>query len=301
MTASIDFWAGEDWEAHVLGLLQDEHGAENVQKVPAKHRGDSGLDYFCLAKRIVYQCYAVEEPVGIDIRADKQKTKITTDIGKFCDLTKGAAEIFKNYKIRRWILVVPSHDSKEVNKHAMKKMEEVLAKDLPHVATDFQIVIHDRRDFSDESWVRRAQLRSRIRPLVPDPTDEEFRAVMAGDQSVIRNLRTKLKLRFSEEFEMEEAVDDALRLSIKSDNAVEALRTLAPEAYEDIRRLASQRLQRLRFGSKGSGTGDRLDEEIDGLKSSILDTIPNLDEGTAETIALGTVTNWLMQCPLKLD
>lgn len=76
MPVEIEFWDGNEWEEHVLRLLQDRHGAENVQKVPAKHHGDSGLDYFCLDKRIVYQCYAVEEPIDVAERAKKQKSKI---------------------------------------------------------------------------------------------------------------------------------------------------------------------------------------------------------------------------------
>ena len=61
---------------------------------------------------------------------------MTTDIGKFCDPTKGAAMIFKGYKIKRWILSVPLNDSKEVVEHAMKKTAEVRALNLPYVSAD---------------------------------------------------------------------------------------------------------------------------------------------------------------------
>jgi len=100
MAADVEIWDGSDWEAHVLRLLQDQYGAENVQKVPAKHKGDCGLDHFCLEKRVVYQCYAVEEPIDVARRATKQKSKMTTDIGKFCDPAKGAATIFAAHKIK---------------------------------------------------------------------------------------------------------------------------------------------------------------------------------------------------------
>lgn len=144
---SIDAWDGNEWEAHVLRLLQDQYGHENVQKVPAKHKGDCGLDYFCLNKLVVYQCYAVEEPVCVADRATKQKSKITTDIGKFCDAAKGAAEMFAGYGIKRWILAVPLNDSKEVVQHALKKSGEVIAKKLSYVDPDFQILVHDKDDF----------------------------------------------------------------------------------------------------------------------------------------------------------
>ena len=301
MAAEIEAWDGHEWEAHLLRLLHDQYGAENVQKVPAKHKGDCGLDYFCLEKRVVYQCYAVEEPVDVATRSAKQKSKITTDIGKFCDPAKGAAQIFAGYKIKRWILAVPLHDSREVVEHTMKRTADVIAKNLAYVDPEFQILVHDRADFDEASWKRRAQLRNRIRPIVPPPTREEVVAAASGDQNLTENLRRKLQVRFDELGALEDAVDDALRISLESQVAVEALRKIAPEAYEDVTRLTSQRLRRLSLGSRGAGNIDRLDAEIDGLKSSILTAVPNLDPGTAETIAFGAVSEWLMRCPLRLD
>lgn len=301
MVAEVEVWDGHEWEAHVLRLLQDQYGAENVQKVPAKHKGDCGLDYFCLEKRVVYQCYAVEEPVGVADRATKQKSKMTTDIGKFCTPAKGAAQIFADYKIKRWILAVPLHDSREVVEHAMKKTAEVIAKNLSYVDPEFQVLVHDRDDFDEGSWTRRAQLRNRIRPAITPPTREEVVAAAAGDQNLTENLRRKLQARFDEPGALEDAIDDALRISLESQVAVEALRTMAPEAYEDVTRVTAQRLRRLGLGSRGAGNIDRLDAEIDGLKSSILTAVPNLDPGTAETIAFGAVSEWLMRCPLRLD
>ena len=77
-------WDPNDWELHAFGLLQDRHGALNVMKVPARHKGDYGLDYYCLSGCVAYQCYAVQEPCDVADRATKQIAKITTDLRKFC-------------------------------------------------------------------------------------------------------------------------------------------------------------------------------------------------------------------------
>jgi hypothetical protein len=122
---------------------------------------------------------------------------------------------------------------------------------------------------------------------------------VAGDESLTDNLRTKLGVRVPAD-DLEDAVDDALRVFVQSENAKDALRTIAPEAYEDVIRLISERLRRIKLGSRASG-GDRLDAEINGLKDSILASVPNLDPGIAETVAVGAVSEWLMRCPLRLD
>src|SRR3546814_4636855 len=89
-----------DWSSDVCSsdlsfaqsLLQSRHGVLNLHKVPATHIGDFGIDYYCLADLVIYQCYAVEEPIDIAIRADRQKSKITTDLKK---LIAGASEVSK--------------------------------------------------------------------------------------------------------------------------------------------------------------------------------------------------------------
>lgn len=301
MNVDIDAWDGNEWEAHVLRLIQDQYGPENVQKVPAKHKGDCGLDYFCLDKLVVYQCYAVEEPVDIAVRATKQKSKITTDINKFCDTSRGAAEMFAGHRIRRWILAVPNHDSRDVVQHALKKTAEVILKNLPYVDPGFQILVHDKDDFDQASWDRRVQLRKRIRPLVTVPTEAEVTELADSDQNLTDNLRKKLGVRFDNEGELDDAIDDALRVFLESQNAVSQLRNLAPDAYEDITRLMAQRLRRLAMGSRGSGNVDRLEVEIDSLKTNIIAAVPNLDLGTVETISVGAVSGWLMRCPLRLN
>lgn len=301
MPLDVEYWDGHEWEEHILRLLQDRHGPENIQKVPATHGGDCGIDYFCLKERIVYQCYAVEEPVDVATRAKKQKSKITTDIGKFCDPDNGATRLFGDHPIKRWILVVPRHDSREVVQHAINKTAAIRAKGLPHVDVEFQVLIQDRDAFDEKSWDRRVALRERIRLVVSKPTDDEIAAVVGADQALYDNLRRKLGGRFGDEDSLDDAVNDALRVFVESQNAVESLRDSVPEAYEAVTRLVTERLRRLRLGSRGAGTADRLDTEIDGLKSSIIKAVPNLDPSTAETIAFGAVSEWLMRCPLRLD
>lgn len=301
MPLNVEYWDGDEWEEHVLRLLQDRHGATNLQKVPAKHLGDSGLDYICLAERVVYQCYAVEEPVDVAERAKKQKSKITTDIGKFCNTSNGAVKLFAFNPIKRWILTVPLHDSQDVVQHALKKAAEVRALKLQHVDKDFEIIVHDRTDFDEESWKKRAALRARIRPAIPEPTDAEVAAIVHGNQNLADNLRQKLGARFSDAGALEDAVDDSLRVFLEYQNTIDALRRSVPEAYEEVVRLTAERLRRLRIGSKGGDGADRLDAEINELKAGILSRIPNLDPGAAELIAFGAVSEWLMRCPLRLD
>jgi hypothetical protein len=96
-----EFWDPNDWELHVYGLLQDRHGPLNIYKVPARHKGDHGLDYYSLEDQVSYQCYAVQEPCAVADRADKQKAKITTDLKKFCTNKVELSRLFGSIQMSR--------------------------------------------------------------------------------------------------------------------------------------------------------------------------------------------------------
>jgi len=157
-----EFWDPNEWEDHALGLLHDRHGAVNVMKVPARHKGDFGVDYYCLMDRVAYQCCAVQEPCEVADRASKQKAKITTDLVKFCTRS-GVAVVFSGLKISRWILLVPIHDSAQVNIHLTAKTGEARQKGLPYVADDFEVLMHDLDCFDAASRQARAAL---MNPLI---------------------------------------------------------------------------------------------------------------------------------------
>jgi len=63
-----------------------------------------GIDYYCTAEAVAYQCYAVQEPIDISVRADRQKKKITTDTTKIVsNITAGLdcdERIFPGYMIQ---------------------------------------------------------------------------------------------------------------------------------------------------------------------------------------------------------
>ena len=192
-----EFWDPNEWELHVFGLLQDRHGPLNVMKVPARHRGDYGLDYYCLADRVVYQCYAVQEPCEVADRFEKQKSKIATDLKKFCTKTRELGALLGDASINRWILVVPIHDSAHVNIHLTSKTAEVRSLGLPYVALDFEALIHDLDSFDvksrDYRWMQR---RSVSVPSMP-PTTEEVDNWAVEENPLVLNLSRKLQKRVS--------------------------------------------------------------------------------------------------------
>jgi hypothetical protein len=143
MLSAVHVWNPDDWELFAQSLLHGRHGPLHVQKIPAAHKGDYGIDYYCTKDAVVYQCFAVEEPIDISVRAERQKKKITADIGKLVKNHVELGKLFHGAPLRHWVLLAPIHDSKDVNLHCAKKTKDL--RDLGHPAFDptVEVIVQD--------------------------------------------------------------------------------------------------------------------------------------------------------------
>ena len=294
-------WDPNDWELHALGLLQDRHGAVNIMKVPARHKGDFGLDYYCLCDRVVYQCYAVQEPCEVSDRADKQKAKITTDLRKFCT-GRELLRLFAGIKLNRWILVVPLHDSAQVNLHLTAKTTQVRANGLPYVADDFEALIHDLDCFDAESREARALQRRLITLPAQPPTQEQIDSWAQASNPLVAALSEKLAKRLGshDPARLDEYVQESIGWFLEKENALELLRQDAPQLHEALFGVISRHATRLSFiGSPDLATAQQiLKSEVETLVTEFKQSVWNLSDDSAQQLALGTIVEWLLRCPL---
>ncbi len=148
MTAQIPRLSGEDWQSWANRLLTCHYGPTNYQKVPDNDRGDAGIEGFTLAEGDAYQAYGCEgEPLRTLGRYEKQRNKMSEDIGKFIANRALLQKLFGAVGVTRWALFVPFYDSKEIVIHAANKITEVLKAQLPYVGRGFHVAIVHEEDF----------------------------------------------------------------------------------------------------------------------------------------------------------
>lgn len=297
--SAVHVWNPDEWEAFALSLLQSRHGALSVHKIPAAHKGDLGIDYYCTDPAVAYQCYAVQEPVDIAVRADRQKRKITTDVGKLIANANEVSKLFLGNRVRNWILLAPVHDSKEVNLHCSNKTIEVRQNGHAHLDTCFEIGIHDQGSFAPAVVSAGVAELARVVLKVPHPTTEEVGRWEAGSRDLLLNATIKLSKRTGEG-EVEEAVAEAVRSFLHCNATLDALRSGSPDLHERVMSAVSGRRRRLALAGPqgGPAAGSILNSEIESLIAAIKSAAPNLSNDNAEQIALGTVSEWMMRCPL---
>jgi hypothetical protein len=274
----------------------------NVHKIPATHQGDFGIDYYCTTHAVAYQCYAVQEPIDISTRANRQKKKITIDIGKLVTNASEISKLFMGAPIKHWILLAPVHDSKEVNLHCAKKTLEIRKLKCSHLDDHFEIGINDQASFAADAVAAGMSAINSVTLDVPQPTFEEINQWQAGSPDLLANATHKLLKRCGPKG-IQEAVAEAVRCFLQGNAILDALRSSSPDLHERIIGAVANRSRRLNFAGPQGGPNPSaiLHTEIDSLIAAIKATASNLSDDNAELIAYGAVSEWIMRCPLDFN
>jgi len=96
-------------------------------------------------------------------------------------------------KISRWALVVPLHDSIQVNKHLTKKSDEVRLCGLSFVADDFEAIIHDLESFDQANVMARAIQRRSVVIGGQPPSEQEIVNWTGASNTLVATLTEKMR------------------------------------------------------------------------------------------------------------
>lgn len=248
---------------------------------------------------MAYQCYAVEEPVDIATRADRQKRKITTDLAKVIANHLEIAKLFLGVPIKHWVLLAPVHDSKEVNLHCAKKSGDLRKEKCSALDVLFEVAIHDPGSFPADAVAAGMSVLSTVKLAIPAPSQDELDAWAAGSSDLLANATQKLKKRTSAD-QLQGVVAEAVRSFLQGNALLDALRTGSPDLHEKVMSAINSRARRLQFvGPQGGATaGAILNSELDSLITALRSAAPSLSDENADQIAYGSISEWIMRCPL---
>ena len=168
----------------------------------------------------------------------------------------------------RWVLVVPLHDSSQLNAHNTTKMAEIKALGLPYVAPNFEVMIQDLESFDTTSRAVRALMRQAWAIPVLPASDEQVEQWSEASENLVATLRRKLRKRLGTgEDQLNQSVGELIRWFLERENALELLRATFPELHEALAGVISRQSQRLSLsGPPADGsTHQILRSELDSL------------------------------------
>lgn len=294
-------WDGFAWQRYGLVLAQARHGAQNVQRVPDKVRGDGGLEFFTL-NGCLYQCYAPEEPDNTAKSSSAMKQKATRDLRKLLENKEFLCQLLKGLTCDRWILLCPFLDDKSVITHVREKGAEICAKGLPFLSADFEALVQSQDDFTPEI------ARLREMPIGPDlnvepPTEQAIEAREATPLMI--TLDGKLKRAFPTVSDDRRTTirKNYVRNHVKRENTLSSLKNEHPTLWERAWQTINAEESRLEIlGAAGAAAPSaRLEESLKRIEEGLKRDLPHVAQATVTEISTGTLSDWLMRCPLDFD
>ena len=292
-------WDGTDWEEFALRLVQVRHGAQNVQRVPDKVRGDAGIE-FLTTEGCCYQCYAPAQSSDSAKAASAMKRKATKDLAKLRRNASTIEALLGTRKIIRWILLCPFLDDKSVIFHVRAKTDELSIPALNFVSDDFHALIQSQRDFENElTTLRSRSLGIPIDMQMPSSEQTSIHFQKVGTQIDTKlkrgfpHLRTDIRNKRAKEY---------TRAHLLCADTLDQLKYEYPDLWEAYRRTLNTEEIRLQTVGSGSGdTSEQLTRELERLETQLSRALPSLDNATITTLSTGTLATWLIECPLDFQ
>ncbi|MDH6464926.1 hypothetical protein M2302_005127 [Micromonospora sp. A200] len=294
--ASLITWSGDDWEEWCLALMRQHYGADQVQEIPATDGGDLGIEAFTYSGT-AFQCYAAQDCYSTNDLYEKQRDKLTVDLGKIRRKEAQLAQLLGPVLIDRYMFMVPKFESFRIVQHASTKTNEYRALGLSVLTDTFQIVV-----CTDDAFAAaKAAVAGRMRPLVDSPLAERasIEAWMQDNGELIGIVSEKLALKVPDPTERRRYVESLIIQYIDGQNGLDGMHLKYPEHWQDTLRCINdkERLLALEYPANESDSLSILTIAKD-LQKEIEYDVPIIDTKMARRIAWGTIADWLMRCPL---
>lgn len=291
----LEFLDGDEWQNLIVQLLILRYGHDFVT-VPAKHKGDLGLDGFSRDGN-AYQCYAPTEPISTAQRYENHRDKLTEDVGKLNKNRALLSQLLDGLELKRWVFVVPKHDSRDLNLHAATKAAEVRELNLPFVSSEMQIDIATITYFMPEY---RALFDGNMTKLsIPTlPVTPSAESWAAENDKLVKVIDMKLE-------KVEGLTEPGLRTTYRKElldaylqgsNILEYFSTEFPNVHQLILRRKEQRQRFLVLDNANSKM--KVPDVAAAFSTELMEHVRSIDADLSEVLSWSAIAEWLMDCAL---
>lgn len=296
-------WGGRQWQEYCRSLLGARYTDHQIQFIPDRAGGDGGLEAY-LFDGVGYQCYAPDEVTSTQALLEAQKKKIRDDTRRLTADPVGTGRLLGGIVLRRWVLLTPEFDSRELVEYARAKSKRI-REAVPRPAwctPDLEIVVATDAEFAAERAALVGQLATDLRLDLPAVTEEDaYRSVGDGQA---RTLTEKLlgdpSLAASPE-DLANYRSELLISWVRGAAQLESLRIQYEELHAAVHATCESARRTIRLRTSGGaldGT-DMLPTVADRLAQSIKSAAPGVSLDLCEELAWSTVAGWLVDCPLR--
>lgn len=297
--------SSKKWEKYVnqLATVHYQLQGEEYQPIPDRTQGDAGLEGYSTSGDGI-QAFR-DEARNASERTKAQKKKISDDLGKLVvnkDFWEG---IFSptGILLKRWYLIVPECDNKEVIKQAQKKAKEIRLKKLSFIHNTFNAFVKTADEHFVQAKAQLDNLKINYIDLQDGEVTEEMLSSLREDKPIfIRNTERKLRQVFSvSENGLIKRCNEYLGLYLESENIISQLEEQAPSIWENLAEYRSYKAKSIEI--EGNLTDEKPKKRVKDTRREITNDMEKefkiLSPSTIEKISWGTVSMWIGECPLN--
>ena len=295
---------GSTWEGLCQQVFKRKHQAECYQQMHASP-GDYGIEGYTVNTGWAFQCYCPEKHYERTELYEKQRDKITEDVGKLKLYKKELEERLGSTKLSRWVFVTPEIDRNALLRHAKTKEAEVRGWGLPFLEGDFTILLHD----GDHYLIEINEIRSASGEAMVFDDVAPVLATLTGQQEEYeQNVQRKSGYRLAAKAKNPDFSARVQSLSqrtiesfLEADGYFRRVSATSPTTYIKLVRLINEYEQNvIETSATWSGTAEELTTMVrEGLAKLVSDELsPEFDFTNANKVARLMTARWLAVCEL---
>lgn len=298
---------GSTWEGLCQQVFKRKYQGEGYQQMPASP-GDYGIEGYTADTGWAFQCYCPDKHYSRTELYEKQRDKITADLLKLKNYSVELGARLGNTKIRRWVFVTPEVDRNALLEHAKSKEAEVREWNLPILADDFTVLLHDGDHYLVEiNAVRTASGEA----LVFDDAVPVLAALTGQQEQYEQNVRRKSGYRLAEKHRLpdiqarvQQLTQRTIEQFLEADGYFRRVESTAPMTHLRLVRLINEYEQYvIETSATWSGSAEQLTIQVrDGLVNLIsAELAPEFDRANVLKVARYMTARWLAVCELDYD
>lgn len=294
---------GNTWEDLCQQIFKKKYISDGYQEMPASP-GDFGIEGFTHSG-LSFQCYCPSIHYAQDELYDKQRDKITADLGKLSKYQKELSSRLGQTQLKEWRFVCPEINRNKLLEHAKKKESEVRNLNLPFIDQGFVVLLQDADFYASEIHEIRSINGSKIVfesdfPIIEDASDESI--------DYEENVNRKNKKRCSNGGQYDETKHQKLNAItienwLKGEVQIKKIEVQATQIYFDLARVINQYEDEVAEKCLNwDDTPEKLVEYVrDNLGARIAEEIDHLSPTDRRSIANHMVSKWIAICTLDFN
>ena len=193
----------------------------------------------------------------------------------------------------------PFLDNKEVVADVRKRGLALKGHGLTFLASDFEALCHSQDDFAGElDQLKALSLGPPLSIGLPTPSDVSA----AGQTSIGTRIDDTLARAYGSEVTHTQVArrrDAYIKAHLYRENALDQLRQNHAVLWERaFQSLEAEETRLIAVGANGTLPAEQLQDSTRRIEESLTKALPTLSTGVVTQIALGTVSDWLIRCPL---